>query len=127
MIEWPKHNETIRADELFLFAYCVYRWRDEPYVSRSPEQYTDVVTRLNDRFRVRFGKYTIDGVQSYLRRLRSDPKYRIPPHAHKRYNHFATEIEQYRASHRREFGPSTPHRPIDIAQKGTCSARCVGV
>ena len=119
MVVWPKHNEAVREDELFMFAYCCHRWRDEPYVSRSREQYTDVVARLNEHFNSRFGEYTNDGVQSYIRHLRSDSRYRVPPHAHKRYNHFSTEIEAYRVAHRSEFGAgAAPHRPVDISMKG---------
>ena len=119
MVVWPEHNETVREDELFLFAYCNHRWHDEPYVSRSPEQYTDFVTRLNDRFKSRFGEYSTHGVRRYVQLLRSDLRYRIQPHAHKRYNHFAIEIEEYRVTHRSEFGAgAAPHRPVDLSMKG---------
>jgi len=119
MVVWPRHNETVREDELFLFAYCTIMWQDEPYVSRSAEQFTDVVTRLNDRFKLRFGEYTTDGVRRYVQLLRTDPKYKWPSTTQKRYNHFTTEIDEYRVAHRSEFGAgAAPHRPVDISMKG---------
>jgi len=119
MVVWPKHNETVREDELFLFAYCNHRWSDDPYAYRSPEQYTDVVTRLNERFNPRFGEYTTHAVRRYVQLLRTDPKYRWTHTGHKRFNHFATEIEEYRVAHSSEFGAgAAPHRPVDISMKG---------
>ena len=128
MIEWPKHNEAIREDELFLFAYCIYRWADDSYISRSPQQYTDVVARLNDRFQSRFGEYSNHAVRRYIQLLRSNPNYRWPATSQKRFHYFATEIEQYRIAHRTEFGPGAPsHRAIDIVHKRMCSVWRVGV
>jgi len=119
MIGWPKHNETVREDELFLFAYCINRWHDEPYAYRSAEQYTDVVTRLNERFKSRFGEYSTHAVRRYVQLLRTDPQYRWTHTGHKRYNHFATEIEQYRTTHLSELGPGgLPQRLVDISLKG---------
>jgi hypothetical protein len=59
MVEWPKHGQTIRDDELLLFAYCRHRWGDAAYADRSDLQYEDVATRLNDQFRHRFGEYGV--------------------------------------------------------------------
>jgi len=118
MVVWPKHNETVREDELFLFAYCKHRWHDEPYASRSSEQYTDVVVRLNERFNPRYGEYTTLGVRRYVQSLRSDPKYQWASNHSKRYNHFRAEIEEYRDAHRSEFGAAATHRSAAISEKG---------
>lgn len=119
MVTWPKHNETIRDDELFLFAYCSHRWSDCPYDQRSPLHYSDIVNRLNTVFGDRYGVYTADGIELYVRRVRTDPKYRWPANNRKRYNQFASEIKQYRAIHHSELGPGgLPRRPIDISMKG---------
>ena len=76
MVEWPKHGQTIRDDELLLFAYCRHRWGDAAFADRSDLQYEDVATRLNDQFRHRFGEYTACAVRQYMQKLMRNSKYR---------------------------------------------------
>jgi hypothetical protein len=81
---------------------------------------TDVVARLNDRYKTRFGEYTIHAVRRYIQLLRTDTKYRTPPHGHKRFNHFSSEIQRYRTVHRSELCVvSSPLHPVHIAHKRT--------
>ncbi len=108
MVKWPESNETIREDELFMFAYCCYRWPDDPYVKLSPPQYSDLVNRLNVVFGDRYGRYTTDGVESYIRRVRTDPKYRWPATQQKRCYYFADDIKQYLKEYKSAFGPGLP-------------------
>jgi hypothetical protein len=118
MVKWPEHHETIREDELFMFAYCCYRWLDDPYGQRSPQQYSDLVNRLNTVFGDRYGGYTIDGIELYVRRVRTDPKYRWPATTHKRYNQFSGDIKQYLKDYKSAFGPGAPPaRAPSYAQK----------
>jgi Mn-dependent DtxR family transcriptional regulator len=101
MVEWPKHSQTIRDDELLLFAYCRHRWGDAAYADRSELQYEDVATRLNDQFRHRVGEYTACAIRRYLQKVRSDPHYRWSATGHKRSNEFATEIDRSRVERAR--------------------------
>jgi hypothetical protein len=91
-----------------MFAYCCYRWPDAPYVKRSPPQYTDLVNRLNAVFGDRYGGYTTDGIELYVRRVRTDPKYRWPATQQKRYYYFANDIKQYLKEYKSAFGPGAP-------------------
>jgi hypothetical protein len=119
MIEWPKHGQTIRDDELLLFAYCRHRWGDAAYADRSELQYQDVATRLNDQFQHRFGEYTACAVRRYLQRLRSDTRYRWPESGHKRYNEFSGEITAYLQANARLLGPGMAlPPPARIGDKG---------
>jgi hypothetical protein len=119
MVQWPKHAQTMREDELYLFAYCKRRWGNAAYADRSELQFADVAARLNDRFQHRFGVYTACAVRQYMQKVRSDPKYRWPESGHKRYNEFNGEIVQYILDHTRELGPgAVPPPPLPLFQKG---------
>ena len=122
MVEWPKHGQTIRDDELLLFAYCRHRWGDAAYADRSDLQYEDVATRLNDQFGHRFGEYTACAVRRYLQRLRSDARYRWPETGHKRYNEFSGDITAYLQANARVLGPGmAAPPPVRIGDKGTAA------
>jgi hypothetical protein len=104
-----------------MFAYCCYRWPDDPYAYRSKEQHADLVDRLNSAFGDRYGAYTSEGVKWYVCRVRTDPKYRWPATGHKRYNQFADDIKQYLKEYKAAFGPGAPPaRPPSYDQKRTC-------
>jgi hypothetical protein len=119
-MRWPAHNEPVRDDELYLFAYCGRRWGDTAYVQRPAQSYADVAVRLNIQFGERFGHYSEDAIETYLRRLRMDVKYRWPATSQKRYNQFAAEIDRYRRENGRLLGPGPlPPAPIGIGSKGT--------
>jgi hypothetical protein len=115
MIQWPKHGQTIRDDELYLFAYCKRRWGNAAYADHSELQFAEVASRLNDRFQQHFGVYTPCALRHYIQRLRLDPKYRWPANGHKRYNQFAVEIDQYMRQNDQQFCLALPIAdPVDI-------------
>lgn len=127
MVQWPKHGQTIRDDELLLFAYCRHRWGDAAYADRSDLQYEDVATRLNDQFRHRFGEYTACAVRQYMQKLMCNSKYRWPETSRKRYYEFSGEITAYLRANARVLGPGmAPPPPVRIGDKGTALLSCGG-
>jgi hypothetical protein len=129
MVQWPKHGQTIRDDELLLFAYCRHRWGDSAYADRSDLQYEDVATRLNDQFRHRFGEYTTCAVRQYMQKLMRNSKYRWPETSRKRYYEFSGEITAYLLANARVLGPGMAPPPVRIGDKGThcCHAAAPGI
>lgn len=120
MVKWPEHNEYVRDDELYLFAYCRTKWCEDPFASRLPEEYEEVAKALNAQFSDRFGEYSKDAVRRYLQRLDTDPKYRWPANSHKRFHQFAPETDAYIARYRAWFGEhprSVQRTPIGAKRK----------
>lgn len=120
MVKWPEHKETVREDELYLFAYCITRWCDDPFAYRSSDQYEDVVKALNNRFSARFGPYTTNAVRRYIEDLRTDRRYLWPANSHKRFHQFRPEIDAYITTHPAIFGSyprATKYIPIAAKRK----------
>lgn len=120
MVKWPDHNESVREDELYVFAYCSTRWPADPFESRLTKEYEELVQALNARFGSHLGVYTADGVREYLKHLRTNPKYRWPSTSRKRYHQFEDKIEEYITQHPAVFGShprSLQRTPIGAKRK----------
>jgi hypothetical protein len=93
MVNWPKHNESIREDELYLFGYCLFKWPNSPYQTRSESAYSDVTSQLNERFKSKFGTYLAGGVRRYIQLCSSDSNYMWKAKNQKRFHHFKEMVE----------------------------------
>src|SRR3954469_18960438 len=113
MVNWPKHNESIREDELYLFGYCLFKWPNSPYQTRPESAYSDLTKQLTDRFKSKFGEYSPSAVRLFIQKCDSNPNYMWKAKNQKRFHHFKDEIKRYSDNRRRNFG-GDPERPKDI-------------
>jgi hypothetical protein len=124
-MRWPKHNESLRADELRLFAELHQKWGDRAFDSHSSDDYSDVVATLNTVFGTADRQYTAQSVRKYVERVHNNARYRWPATRQHRYDVWRDEIEAERA---RLYGPwqrqpSKPAIPLPLRRKSrSCNA-----